>query len=270
MMPSPQHLWVVLRTCDRVSLSSDRIVAKDQCIARCLNSLVQSLDNNTTMPWTLKIIDDASSDATRDTIAKIAPMADVTWLEARDDQHLNARQRSRYSVAQAYDYIYQRPTEDLVYVVEDDYLHYPNSIDVMLQAWFYFTSWMSMKSVGIYPQDFQQLHASPYHKFNSTYVKACNTLIGPDRYYRTTWYTQETFLLPAWTFHDHREDFDSLLTIGDHPGLWEGNTISRVWEQPDVVMLMPMPTIAIHVSQREDIPFYCGDFEKLWHDNQVS
>ena len=269
MQNPPQHLWVVLRTCDRVSLSSDRIVPKADCVVRCLQSLITSLKEVSAVPWSLKIIDDCSSDHTREYIQKIAPMADITWLEPRNDD-LNTRQRSRFSVARAYEYIYQRPQHDLIYVVEDDYLHYHNSVGIMLTAWRYFNDWFQGRAVGIFPQDFQQLHASPHHEFNDTYVRACNTMIGPDRYYRTTWYTQETFLLQAKTFHEHRAGFDSLLTIGNDPGLWEGNTISTVWQHPNVSMLMPMPTIAIHVSQKRDIPFYCGDFDRLWQDNAPS
>lgn len=269
-MNMPQHLWVVLRTCDRVSLSSDRIVDKPSCVTHCLKSLVTSLTNNTVLPWSLKIIDDCSSTETRDHISRLASMADITWLEPRQDQDLNTRQRSRYSVAQAYDWIYQRPHHDLIYIVEDDYLHYPNSIDIMLRAWQFFSAWIVGKDIGIYPQDFQQLHASPFNNFNDTYVRPCVTMIGPDRYYRTTWYSQETFLLQASVFHKYRAGFDSLLTIGDDPGLWEGNTISEVWQHPEVSMLMPMPTIALHVSQQRDIPFYCGDFDDLWQKNQPS
>lgn len=269
-MEEPQHLWVVLRTCDRVSLSSDRIVPKPDCVAHCLKSLVTTLKQNSVMPWTLKIIDDASSQETRDVIARTADMADITWLEPREDQALNSRQRSRYSVARAYEYIYSLPQQDLVYIVEDDYLHYHNSLEIMLLAWKHFSSWFTDKHIGIYPQDFQQLHASPFNEFNDTYVRPCITMIGPDRYYRTTWYTQETFLLQASVFHEYRQGFDSLLTIGDDTSLWEGNTISNVWQQPNVMMLMPMPTIALHVSQSRDIPFYCRDLDRLWQDNQPS
>ena len=52
-------IHVVLRTCDRHSLQSTRIVNKKECIIRCLNSILKELeviDNKH-----LHIIDDNSS-----------------------------------------------------------------------------------------------------------------------------------------------------------------------------------------------------------------
>jgi hypothetical protein len=271
MRIEPKKLHVVLRTCDKVSLVNDRIVPKFDCIKHCLTSLVKSLSNNQVLDWQLYIIDDRSSQATREEIQKIAPMAEFIWLPERDDEHLPARLKSRYSVSVEYDLIYKLPTEDLIYVVEDDYLHYPDSISIMLNAWGFFSSTLKGKDVGIFPQDFQQLHASPKHDFNVTYCSTpCYTLIGPDRYYRTTWYTHESFLLQGHVFHKFKDHFDSLLEIGKEDDFWEGNTISKVWTDPSVVMLMPMPTIAIHVSAEKDIPFYVSrdSFFELWEQNR--
>ena len=37
-------IHIVLRTCDRHSLQSTRIVNKKECIIRCLNSILKELD----------------------------------------------------------------------------------------------------------------------------------------------------------------------------------------------------------------------------------
>lgn len=262
-------LNVVLRTCDRVSLVSDRIVPKDQCIQRCLKSLVTSLQNSA-VDWHLHIIDDASSEATQSAIAAIAPDASFDFLPARDQSGMNGKQKSRHSVQVAYDYIYNLPTDEMVYTVEDDYLHYPDSIDQMAQAWDYFSSIMPGSQIGIFPQDFPELYPHPRNPFNDTYVRQCLVIPGPDRYYRTTWFTHETFLLPITTMWQYREHFQQLLDIGTVEGAWEGTSISTVWQQPNVQMLMPMRTLAIHVSKETDLPFFNTDFEQLWQANNVS
>ena len=263
----PQRLHVVLRTCDKASISTDRIVPKPDCVRRCFRSLTSNLKNINHVSWTLTVFDDGSSVQTLDYMRKVAPMADIRHVHQSDSIETNVKKKSRLSVAAAYQHIWSLPHDDLVYVVEDDYLHYPNSLQIMLDAWLFFSSWLTDKHIGIFPQDFQQLHASPHHLFNDTYTRPCMTLIGPDRYYRTTWYTHETFLLQTNTFHQYRMYFDQLLTRGQDSTTWEGNTISQVWQEPDVCMLMPMPTIAIHVSQARDIPFYCNDFAALWQAN---
>lgn len=261
-------LNVVLRTCDRVSLATDRIVPKDQCIYRCLNSLVDSLSRYSGA-WHLHIVDDASSAETQAKLKEIAPLATIDLLAERDQSELNNKQKSRHSVAVAYDYIWSLPQDELVYTVEDDYLHYPDSIERMVEAWHYFSSLASGGHVGIFPQDFPELYLHPRNPFNDTYVRSCMVLPGPDRYYRTTWFTQESFLFPAAGMHQYREHFERLLVIGTEEGAWEGNTISGVWSQPNVAMLMPMRTLAIHVSKQNDLPFFNTDFEELWNNNQV-
>lgn len=263
-------LNVVLRTCDRVSLASDRIVPKNQCVVRCLNSLVQSLRNAPGLEYTLHIIDDNSSDETRQLMQAIATEATWNLLPGRDEEHLNGKQKSRYSVGVAYEHIYQLPTDDLVYVVEDDYLHYSDSIERMLEAQKYFSEVVDNKHIGIFPQDFPELYAHPRNRFNSTYTQACWVVPGPDRYYRTTWFTHESFLIPLQVIWKYKKDFDRLMVIGTEEGAWEGNTISNAWAQPDVAMLMPMRSLALHVSRQDDLPFFNTDFELLWQANNVS
>ena len=262
-------LNVVLRTCDRVSLASDRIVPKDQCIYRCLNSLVNSLSVQS-MPWTLHIIDDASSKTTQSQIQRIAPMATFDLLPERDQSDMNGKQKSRHSVRVAYDHVYTLPLDELVYIVEDDYLHYPDSIEKMIQAWQHFADLFPGTAIGIFPQDFPELYPHPRNPFNDTYVRPCIVIPGPDRYYRTTWFTHESFMVPVNLIHRYREHFERLQDIGTVDGAWEGTSLSTVWQQKDVSMLMPMQTLALHVSKQNDLPFFNTDFDTLWNNNQVN
>lgn len=262
-------LNVVLRTCDRVSLAADRIVPKDQCIYRCLKSLVDSLSQQS-HAWSLHIVDDASSAETQAIIQKIAPQATFDFLPEREQSNLNGKQKSRHSVRVAYDYIYTLPADELVYIVEDDYLHYPDSIENMISAWEFFTRIMPTTTVGIFPQDFPELYPHERNLFNDTYVRQCLVIPGPDRYYRTTWFTHESFMVPVSLIWQHREHFEKLMDIGTVEGAWEGTSLSNVWQRRDVSMLMPMRTLALHVSKQSDLPFFNTDFETLWNNNQVN
>lgn len=255
-------LNVVLRTCDRVSLQPDRLVDKAECIRRCLRSLVASLEA-CGHPYHLHIIDDASSDETRRGIDLLAPMATKDWLEPRDQTGLNAKQKSRHSVRIAYEHIDTLSADELVYIVEDDHLHWEGSVYKMLEAWRYFQNPLVPVDIGIWPQDFRQIHYHPLNPSNDTYVTNCMVYPGPDRYYRTVWYTHESFLVPVRTIHRYREHFAELLRIGDEPHLWEGNTINKVWQKPDVRMLMPLGTLILHLGCADDISFYT-DWLPLW------
>lgn len=248
-------LNIVLRTCDKKSIQGDRIVPKDECVSACVSSLVKSIEQSNISSH-LHIIDDCSSDITKAKLNKLAPGASFDFLESRDEENLNPKQKSRFSVKVQYDYIKNLPDEDLVYLVEDDYLHYENSIFKMTEAWEYFTMLFPRNTIGIFPQDFNQMYYHPQNMFNSTHVDKCMVVPGPDRYYRTTWFTHESFMVPVGLINKYSEEFDKLDKIGTDQGAWEGNTISNVWQKPEVIMLMPLGTLAIHLGCQKDISFF--------------
>lgn len=261
-------LNVVMRTCDKVSVSDGRIFPKNECVLKCLNSLVTSLEN-CNRDYTLHIIDDRSTEETKSEIQRIAKKSSIVMLPDRDESDLNNKQKSRYSLNVALNYIETLPIDELVYLVEDDYLHYPNGIERMLISYEYFDRYIGDQFVGIFPQDFTELYLHPQNRFNKTYVTPCFVIPGPDAYFRTTWFTQESFLIPVELFMKYKTHFRRLLNIGSIDGEWEGSTISNVWTQKDVCMLMPMmKPFAIHVSRKEDIPFYNTDFDELWNNHQ--
>lgn len=259
---------VVLRTCDRVSLASDRIFPKKECIVRCLNSLVKSLEYSKEQ-YKLHIIDDNSSEELKEILVKVAPQATFNFLPPRDEEHLNNKQKSRYSVGVAYDLIQTFDEQDLVYIVEDDYLHYEDSIKNMVEAWNHFNLFDPLMDIGIFPQDFNQMYLHPDNQFNHAYVTPCIVLPGPDRYYRTTWFTHESFMVQTKLINKYKSDFDKLMNIGTVDGAWEGSSLSNVWKKEDVKMLMPMGTLAIHVSLKSDISYFVKDFDQLWESNAV-
>ena len=262
---------VVLRTCDKASLASNRIVPKDECVKRCYKSLVTSLLQYGN-EFSLHVIDDDSSAETKQFVHEFYEGASVHDVVIDPSiTFKDVKQKSRYSLKIALDYISQLPDDELVYLVEDDYLHYTDTISKMIEAYGYFQQITAPDvSIGIFPQDFTQLYYHPLNEFNDTYVRECLVLPGPDRYYRTTWFTHESFMIPVSLFKKYKENFYSLLDIGTIDGYWEGNTISHIWQQQDVKILMPMKTLTIHLGQINDISFYVTDANELWEQNKIS
>ena len=266
-------IHIVLRTCDRHSLQSSRIVNKKECIIRCLNSILKELeviDNKH-----LHIIDDNSSENFKNILKLMVSdlsYVSVNFLPERDQSQLSVKKKSRYSVQVAYEYIYKLPDNDLVYIVEDDYLHFSGSIVEMIDTWSYFTNTLEI-NIGIFPQDFNQLYLHPSFPFNETYFKAAFIVPARTRYYRTTWFTHESFMLQSKIFKKYKDIFDKLLDIGgDDPACWEGSTISSVWNKPDVKMFMPLGSLVVHMSAKTDIPFFISEKQviKLWEENKTS
>jgi hypothetical protein len=155
--------------------------------------------------------------------------------------------------------------------MDDDQLHCDNAIIKMISAWEYLSSIIPDHDIGIFPQCFVQLFPHPENKFAHAYVRPCHVVPTPVGFYRTTWYTQETFMLKAKVFKKYKDIFDTLQTTGSDPAIWEGNTISEVWQKPDFMMFMPLHPDLMHMSVAEDKPFYWSkeDVSNLWETNKT-
>ena len=299
-------LHIITRTCDKASIQSKRIVNKTECALRCVNSVLKNMENLDDVDY--HIIDDRSSEYFRDSLTKICEESKqkVTFdfLGDRDTEGQNPHTQSRFSVKVAYDYIYNLPDEDFVYIVDDDHLHYPDALKKMMVTWEYLDNLVNFitprdqyrkklwaegvsyedtdlkvekfnertdEDIGIFPQCFVQMF--PYDK-NSTldfYVGSCVVVPTPTGYYRTTWYTHETFMLKAKVFKKHKETFDKLQLTGTPAAGWEGDTISKLWEN-HVRMFMPLNPSVMHMSVSRDLPFTWQpkDLMALWKDNATS
>ena len=298
-------LHIITRTCDKASIQSKRIVNKTECALRCVNSVLKNMDNLDDVDY--HIIDDRSSEYFRDSLTKICKESKqkVTFdfLGDRDVEGQNPHIQSRFSVKVAYDYIYNLPDEDFVYIVDDDHLHYHDAIKRMLITWNYLDHMVNFinirnqytmqlweeglsdeetnfkvmqfnqktdKDIGIFPQCFVQMF--PYDKNTSLdfYVRPCTVLPTPTGYYRTTWYTHETFMLKAKVFKKYKDTFDRLQVTGTPAAGWEGDTISHLWEN-HVNMFMPLDPYVMHMSVSRDLPFTWTPehARKLWEDNKT-
>lgn len=265
-----KKLNIVLRTCEGNSLQTDRIYPKDITALTCLNSLIRSLEVYN-KPYHLHIIDDNSSGSFRSKLQKlIFPIYDKVSYEYIniDNNHFSSTQKSRNSLKVALDYISNLPDDELVYLVEDDYLHYIDSISNMIDSYNYFDSIM-MHHVGIFPQDFNQMTFKPENPFNHIYNKPTEVIPGTDRYYMTTWFTQESFLISKYLFDEFKDYFYQLLKIGFEEGVWEGNTISNIWNNKSVKMMMPLNSLVIHMGSKNDISNFKDDWNLLFGINNI-
>ena len=298
-------LHIITRTCDKASIQSKRIVNKTECALRCVNSVLKNMENLEDVDY--HIIDDRSSEYFRDSITKICKESKqkvtFNFLEDRDTEGQDPHTQSRFSVKVAYDYIYDLPDEDFVYIVDDDHLHYPDAIPRMLHTWNYLDymvnvvtprntfrkSLLSMgksvdetdievkkfdgntdRDIGIFPQCFVQMFPYSSNPSMDFYVRPCVVLPTPTGYYQTTWYTHETFMLKAKVFKKHKETFDRLQVTGTPAAGWEGDTISELWEK-HVKMFMPLDPSVMHMSVSRDLPFtWIPEHAfQLWEDNKT-
>ena len=158
-------------------------------------------------------------------------------------------------------------TADLVYVIEDDYLHYPNALTVALKTWKKFKPictlpFMAMTLVDCpfnyrdEPNDLKEL--SRKNQGNGSVAMIVG---GTDRPWRTIGHTGVTFLLEKGVLQNHWQPFDEIARYW--PYLEERCTINRLWNKK-VGLFGPLVPLSYHLW--ENHPFYPVD--ELWEQNK--
>ncbi len=243
----PPALNIILRTCDHSSVHNrERFikVPKRELIARCLRSLIASM-NLCPESLVLRILDDHSSAETlaliRDSIARSFHPAEIVPLRETGNP---ASLAESYRMADQY--------KNLIYFVEDDYLHYPGALPEMLAAYRFFSAKLGSAEVAIAPYD------SPWNYYEGADV--CRIVPGQGRPWRTHTKTTATVLITPKTLATFRSTFDALSRYGIDPSVTEASTINQIWKR-GVTLFTPIPALAFHM---EDTPPVYEDWKPLW------
>lgn len=250
-----RNLLIILRTCQRVHMVNDNgngryiNVSKHELINVCMSSLVDSINKVTDHDIQLVVVDDHSNlDSVAD-FKKILSYCKVPTEFIPLDVTGNAE-----SLAQVYKLIEQRAS-DLWYHVEDDYLHFPEAINDMIESVGLFES-MTGKMVAINPHDDIWRYR---HQIYQSFL-----LLGPYRHYRTVRHTTATCLGSKALFDKYKQHFNDLVTFLIRKEDWvEDKTINLVWNKDDVALFSPIPGLALHIMDESGRDPYI-DIAKLW------
>jgi hypothetical protein len=144
---------------------------------------------------------------------------------------------------------------DLVYFVEDDYLHKNEAITEMLFAYEKISSQLN-KEIFLCPADYPYL-----------YSKADNTkiFIGNQRHWRTVKETLITFLTSKKMILHYFEYFKSMSTLRQHP---MEKKLHEIYEKE--YCLSPIPSLAMHSTNINSAYGIPPNYEwiKNWEDNK--
>ena len=145
-----KKLEIILRTCDVKNVHNDWRVRycnmpKNELILGCLLSLLRSCKGIEGLKLT--VMDDHSSQQTVDSIKKLLEHSGV-------DHEFISLEGEGYNNSAYQQWIRCRDSEyELVYSVEDDYLHCPTAIKEMIESYEIFTKRLENRLVVIYPFD---------------------------------------------------------------------------------------------------------------------
>jgi hypothetical protein len=259
-MASKMKLDVILRTCDVANVHADwRVryhgIEKSDLIVGCLNSLVNSINNTTGIEVNITVLDDHSSEETFISIKKIMNRVNGSRLISLDQNGYNHSAHQQWVLC-------RDSNADLVYSVEDDYLHFPTAIQEMVDSFILFRDRLKRDDIVIFPFD----EPSEYNPPSRTDF----IVHGSARHWRTGIFTTNVMMTTPKLFRDHWELFEilALKYNGDYfnprtEHYEESNTIWKIWQSNKAIRFNPIPSLALHMQfdQQKD-PFI--DWQEWW------
>ena len=143
---------------------------------------------------------------------------------------------------------------DLVYFVEDDYIHQNEAISEMLLTYERISS-QSKKELVICPSDYPFL----YNKVEKTQI-----YLGNKRHWRTTEETLLTFMISKKLIEKYWKSFENMCQFENSP--FE-KPLHEIYEQE--LCLSPIPSLVMHCTNINSVfglpPNF--DWKKIWEEN---
>ncbi len=272
-------LDVIIRTCSNVNMltqNKQRIFEKDKIdyTLRSINSILKSVNHSKNyhpkIDIKIVIVDHNSSE---DNLRKITDLLkssflnfklinlDLTEFEKQISKINEKNEKVISNQISNMSNIYKslllsKMSEDLIYFVEDDYVHEIDSISEMLFTYERIAS-LTNKELVICPTDYPYL-----------YVKAENTkvFLGEKYHWRKVDETLCTFLTSKQIIEKHWNKFLSMCTFEHHP--FE-SPLHEIYK--DELCISPIPSIAIHCTNINSIYGLSPNknWKKIWDDNKI-
>jgi len=229
-------------------------LSKKELVMGCVTSLINSLNLIFDHDILITILDDHSSDELVQNINHLLSHFNHPWNLI----HLE-KKGFNYSSLKQFEYC-RKSIADLVYSVEDDYLHCPSSIKEMIDAYIFLKKHYNFNEVCIFPYDTpQEYDFNPREKYLITR--------GKYRHWKSSTWTTQTFMTSPKIFKKHWNHFEKLAKefkviprrhkgkILDSDIVWEDTTIGNIWKK-EVPVFHPIPSLALHVQfEKEKDPY---------------
>ena len=234
---------------------------------RSLNSLIKSIKFFNKKCPSIKvqtiIIDDNSNNENISQIKKIIKNIDIEIISLDHSKYLNKiknqKKKETFSnlatLLKSFE-IGKERGEDLVYFVEDDYLHFESMLEEMVSTYERVASQLN-RSIFMCPSDY------PYLYMNN---EKTNILIGNKRHWRTIKKTLCTFLTTKNLLSKYWENFQK--TCEDRHDPFE-KYLNEIYTKE--ICISPIKSLSLHLT---NINSSYGlspliDYKKLWEENEI-
>jgi hypothetical protein len=268
-------LNIIFRFCTKVKIlnqNKERIFEKEkyEYTLRSLNSILKSIqiakDNFKYIDIKVTAIDVGSEEIYVEKIKNMIKNYNINFeyikLEINElknfvDQNTSEDQKSMMSNVYKSLEVGKTGNYDLLYFVEDDYIHEKDCLNEMLFTYEKFASLIKDELI-LCPSDFPYL----YNKFEPTQI-----ILGNKRHWRVVEETLVTFLTSKKLLLKHWDTFISMSQINHNP-----------FEKPlhEIYLkqycLSPLPSLAMHCTNINSIyglsPFM--EWKRLWDENEIN
>lgn len=239
-------------------------VSRDNLILTCLNSLYTSIFNyhKSSVKYQINLyLINHSSDIFNNKLQKLISNWKNVYI-------LDAPLGDNESKLFAYEYARDN-SNDLIYFLDDDYLHYPNALSEMLSFYEFADEMTGVKPICLHPSD-SPLEYMPENLYDSKIV------ISHDmkRHWRTIVSSSFTMMIPRNVLGKFWFRFMDYCKFRQHDKklgyVTEKNTINLIFRD-ETVLFSPIPTLAYHIGFFN--PPCPGKFEyldlwkNLWNTN---
>ena len=274
-----KSLDIIIKTCTTVKLvsqSKERIFEdkKSEYTFRCINSLLKSIKfAKNLMPhvfFKIYIIDYNSNDSDLKIINNKLINSKINYkiinlnisefdstIKKVNQKNENVKDNMFATMSSIYKSfkLAKEKSEDLIYFVEDDYIHEEISISEMIYAYERISSQIK-KEVIICPSDYPFL----YNKIDLTEI-----YLGNNKHWRKTEETLLTFMISKKMLLKHWNSFETMCQVEHSP--FE-KPLHKIYENE--LCLSPIPSLAMHCT---NINSAFGlspnmDWKKLWEENK--
>jgi hypothetical protein len=239
-LPRPvSHFDILFRSCARASYNTPERrrfmdVPKSELASTCLRSLVDSINDamskDSEAKISLTILDDHSDievvDDFREILAGANCATDLISLEVTGN---GASLKETFTHG-------RDVCKDLVYCVEDDYLHDLSSVQELIDSYGLLAATLESDVVLLpydYPDEYR--HIVPTHVF-----------LGSDRHWRRVWRSSGSFVTSLKVMQEYWQNYLALCAYGIDPDITEENTIDLIYKE--IPCFSPLPTIAVHMQ----------------------
>lgn len=251
-------LDIFLRTHDRGNVHEDKYgrycdAPKSEVIKRCVTSLIKS--TNLVQGYNIKItcIDDHSTDETLTNIKNILEHS----VHSHELMHLEKTGNNESLLKQLE--LCVNSDANLVYLVEDDYLHYETALVEMLENYTFFKQNLQ-NEVAFHPYDDPD-------NYKTEHITQTRIVLGSRRHWRLNGYTTCTFMCNPDIIRQYYDIYKRMFKFymtpfGEAHNIHENTTINKIWRE-NVYLFTPIPSVALHMQFKEQIDKFI-DWKPLW------